>query len=169
MLLDYNKLYTICTNAGVYTIEYSYWSACFRITVTGLSVAACVLSLVQLKLMIRRQSSQKKSMRKSQEAAVTISLVVAVLCLTTVASKIAFVIISSLPSEQRQILGPNFRILEIINSSSNLFIYLWRSTEFRQGFLKKFCKKMRVTPQPQLQRMQLENVAENVITLASLQ
>jgi hypothetical protein len=91
-------------------------------------------------------------MRRNQEAAVTISLVVAVLCLTTVASRVAFVIIGSLPREKREILGPNFRILEIVNSSSNLFIYLWRSTEFRRNFLKifcKFCPKFRVAPNDQ--------------------
>jgi hypothetical protein len=96
-------------------------------------------------------------MRRNQEAAVTIALVVAVLCFTTVTSRIAFVIISSLPSEERQILGPNFRILEIVNSSSNLFIYLWRSTEFRRNFLKIFCTcrhRVRVTATGQVQQME---------------
>jgi hypothetical protein len=60
-----------------------------------------------------------------------------------------------LPREKREILGPNFRILEIINSSSNLFIYLWRSTEFRRSFLKKFLqffRNFRVTPHDQQQQ-----------------
>lgn len=100
-----------------------------------------VLCLMRYKLHTAQKKNQNLSEIKKlieRQTTVTLSSVMFAYLVTQVLSTIGLAAVAYLNTNSRNMIAPFIRLLPIINSGINFWIYIWRSSEFRSAFMKTF-------------------------------
>lgn len=144
-----------CTLVGIMEESfYNYQNAQSTVLAVFTSVSyIAVLITMRFKLKVANKEQRLAQNKGNLERQITLTLsaVMFAYLVTQLASTIGLTAIEGLETQTRNTLGPLFRVLPVISSGIDFWIYLWRSNEFRSGFVSTFCftKKTKVGSQIQ--------------------